>query len=132
MVLYRVMIYQDRKEAALGNTESEQIFTDCDFCPGKINAYYDSMSLLAFLMNPRYRIFHFGYWDRRTILSLNPFNRSLIRSNELLADGLKLEKGMRILDAGCGWGGTAIWLAENFGISVEGITLLLLSCRKFF
>ncbi len=89
----------------------------------KINEYYNSMSLLAFLMSPRYRIFHFGYWDAKTCMSINPFSKSLIRSNEVLADDLHLEAGMKLLDAGCGWGGSAIWLAEKYEVFVEGITL---------
>lgn len=42
---------------------------------------------------------------------------------DLICRKLKLEKGMRLLDIGCGWGGLARYAAENFGVSVVGITL---------
>src|SRR6185503_3061215 len=29
----------------------------------------------------------------------------------------------RILDAGCGWGGSSIWLAQRFGVRVHGINV---------
>ncbi len=74
-------------------------------------------------MSPRYRIFHCGYWDLYSLMSLNPYNKSLLRSTELLARDLQLEEGMKVLDAGCGWGGNAVWLAENYKVFVEGITL---------
>ncbi len=43
--------------------------------------------------------------------------------NERLADRLDLKAGDHVLDAGCGIGGSSIWLAENFGVRVTGITI---------
>lgn len=42
---------------------------------------------------------------------------------DLIARKLQLEKGMRVLDIGCGWGGFAKFIAENYAVSVVGITL---------
>ena len=42
---------------------------------------------------------------------------------ELVARKLRLERGMRVLDIGCGWGGTARYLAEEHGVEVVGITV---------
>jgi cyclopropane-fatty-acyl-phospholipid synthase len=36
---------------------------------------------------------------------------------------LQLAPGQRLLDIGCGWGGFAKYVAENFGVSVTGITI---------
>lgn len=36
---------------------------------------------------------------------------------------LRLEPGQELLDIGCGWGGLAIWAAQNYGVRVHGITL---------
>ncbi|MBL4870824.1 MAG: class I SAM-dependent methyltransferase [Robiginitomaculum sp.] len=40
-----------------------------------------------------------------------------------IAAKLDLKPGQRILDIGCGWGGTALYLAENFNVHVTGVTL---------
>ena len=40
-----------------------------------------------------------------------------------IAQKLLLQPGMRVLDIGCGWGGMALYLAENYGVHVTGVTL---------
>ncbi len=40
-----------------------------------------------------------------------------------IAAKLLLEPGQRVLDIGCGWGGMALTLAEEFGGDVTGVTL---------
>lgn len=42
---------------------------------------------------------------------------------ELVARKLGLQAGMRILDIGCGWGGSAKYMAEHHDVEVVGITL---------
>ena len=42
---------------------------------------------------------------------------------ELICKKLHLEKGQRVLDIGCGWGGLATYMAERYGVSVVGITV---------
>jgi len=40
-----------------------------------------------------------------------------------IATKLQIKPGMRVLDIGCGWGGTSITLARDFGANVVGVTL---------
>lgn len=41
----------------------------------------------------------------------------------LLAEKANIQKGSKILDVGCGIGGTSIYLAKNFGAHTTGITI---------
>ncbi|NNE59200.1 MAG: class I SAM-dependent methyltransferase [Hellea sp.] len=40
-----------------------------------------------------------------------------------IAAKLNLKPGDKVLDIGCGWGGKAIYIAQNFGCEVVGVTL---------
>lgn len=62
---------------------------------------------------------HWGYWDDQT----KNHAESLTNMCRALADLGEFKAGMRVLDAGCGVGGPAIWLAETFGVHVVGVTL---------
>lgn len=42
---------------------------------------------------------------------------------ELTCRKLLLSPGMRVLDIGCGWGGFAIYAAQNYGVEVTGVTV---------
>jgi tocopherol O-methyltransferase len=42
---------------------------------------------------------------------------------KLMAEKARIKKHARILDVGCGMGGSSIWLAENFGAVTTGITI---------
>ena len=45
------------------------------------------------------------------------------RKLEYLCRKLRLQRGERMLDIGCGWGGLVIHAAKNFGVQAHGITL---------
>ncbi len=62
---------------------------------------------------------HFGLWEPDT--KSGP--EALRRSSRTLVDGCDLGPECRILDAGCGLGGTAIALAETYGAHVTGLTI---------
>ena len=62
---------------------------------------------------------HFGLWGPDTAND----REALLRANEMLVDGCTLGPGRRVLDAGCGVGGTAITLAERHGVQVTGLTI---------
>jgi cyclopropane-fatty-acyl-phospholipid synthase len=42
---------------------------------------------------------------------------------DYLCRKLRLQRGERLLDLGCGWGGLAMYAAEHYGVHVLGVTL---------
>lgn len=62
---------------------------------------------------------HYGFWDKKTWT----FRQALQRTNEVLARIAKISTKDKVLDAGCGVGGSSIWLAKNIGCDVTGITI---------
>lgn len=59
-----------------------------------------------------------GYWRRAKDL-----DQAQVDKMDLIAQKLKLEPGMRVLDIGCGYGTLCKYLAENYGVSVVGVTI---------
>lgn len=62
---------------------------------------------------------HYGYWDEK----VQSFPASLIRMNEVMAEQANILPGEKVLDAGCGVGGSSIFLASVREAIVTGITL---------
>lgn len=62
---------------------------------------------------------HHGYWIRGD----ESKETAQIQMIEHLAQLANLRNGSRILDIGCGFGGTSIYLAEKYGASTTGITI---------
>ncbi|MCK6542559.1 methyltransferase domain-containing protein [bacterium] len=62
---------------------------------------------------------HYGYWDDK----VKSFSQSLQRMNEIMAEEAVISMGDRILDAGCGVGGSGIFLAKTLGCYTVGLTL---------
>ena len=62
---------------------------------------------------------HYGIWDKST----KTFAEALLNTSYQLAEIAEVSSGQRILDAGCGVGGSSFFLAEHFDARVTGITL---------
>jgi tocopherol O-methyltransferase len=83
---------------------------------GKVRQHYDRLSRL-------YRFFwgehlHHGLFERGE----SP-KRAQIQLMERLAARAAIPAGARVLDIGCGLGGSAFWLADQFGCDVTGMTI---------
>lgn len=83
--------------------------------------YYDSAEIdYKLIWNLRESLaLHFGYWDDK----VKNFQQALERENEILAEMAHIKSSDVVLDAGCGVGGSSIFLAKKFGCKVIGITL---------
>ncbi len=63
-------------------------------------------------------IYSCGYWRKAGTLA-----EAQTAKLDLIARKLGLQPGMRVLDIGCGWGGTARYLAEVYDVEVVGVTI---------
>lgn len=95
----------------LGGTKNKaeivQYYEECD------NAYRD-----AWGMDKNMQL-NLGLWKKGT----KNLRQALRNLNQEMAEKAELNENLRVLDAGCGVGGTAIYFAQNFGCQVVGITI---------
>src|ERR1700687_5264220 len=87
-----------------------------------IRKHYDRLSFL-------YRLFwgehlHHGYWEKDESVA-----RAQIQLMERLAERAGVPRGARVLDIGCGLGGSALWLADKLDCKVTGITISPVQAR---
>lgn len=95
---------------ALKNKHASEIAEYYRLCN---NAYRDAWGL------DRNMQLNLGLWKKGT----KNLSQALYHLNEEIAQYTELKKGDKVLDAGCGVGGTAIHLAKNYACEVIGITL---------
>jgi tocopherol O-methyltransferase len=62
---------------------------------------------------------HYGIWEK----GVRNFGQALENTNRIMAERSGIESSHRVLDAGCGIGGPALFLAHNIGCHVTGISL---------
>lgn len=84
----------------------------------ELQSYYDRAlgDYLRMWSNRENLAMHLGHWDERTQNHAD----SLMNMNRRMAELVAVRPGDRVLDAGCGAGGTALWLAEEYGVEVTG------------
>jgi tocopherol O-methyltransferase len=92
-----------------------------NFSNREIERYYDlsKSHYEKFWDLQRSRSLHYGYWDAGT----KTFHDALLNINKVLSQKAAIEKDDRVLDAGCGIGGSSVWLAKNIGCRATGISL---------
>lgn len=66
-----------------------------------------------------YQAAHFGIYDE----SATHHKAALLNTNRILADLSGVRPGMLVMDAGCGWGGSALWLAKERKARVTGVNI---------
>jgi|FEC22Drversion2_1045045.scaffolds.fasta_scaffold00718_16 tocopherol O-methyltransferase len=62
--------------------------------------------------------FHFGHYGP----GIREHAHALSNANQVLASVARIGAGDRVLDAGCGVGGSSLWLARHLAVDVVGIT----------
>ncbi|WP_116439231.1 class I SAM-dependent methyltransferase, partial [Klebsiella pneumoniae] len=80
--------------------------------------HYDLGNDLFTLMLDPYMQYSCGYWKEAQ--TLEQAQQAKLR---MICEKLQLKPGMTLLDIGCGWGGLAQFAAQNYGVSVHGVTI---------
>lgn len=80
--------------------------------------HYDVGNDLFSLMLDERMNYSCGYWRNAENL-----DQAQINKLDLICRKLHLRPGMNVLEIGCGWGGFAKYAAENYGVSVHGVTI---------
>jgi len=84
-----------------------------------ISFHYDvSNEFYALWLDPQL-VYSCAYFERPG-LDLEAAQLAKLR---LLCRKLRLRRGQRLLDLGCGWGALALYAAREYGVEVRGITL---------
>ena len=80
--------------------------------------YYNSFTNVVLRDPADLLSIHYGLWGPET----TTHREALVRANQTLVQGCELQPGHKVLDAGCGLGGSSIWLAQEFGVQAVGLT----------
>ena len=83
----------------------------------KIRKFYDLGSPLYFEVYGKH--IHDGYY----ITGKETKQEAQENLTRLLVEKARIQKGGKILDVGCGVGGSSIWMAENLGATTVGLTI---------
>jgi cyclopropane fatty-acyl-phospholipid synthase-like methyltransferase len=87
-----------------------------------IAQYYDYMLpfyKLLWHVDSESHALHYGFWYKGT----RTLKQALLNTNGFLAEKAQIRPDAKILDAGCGIGGSSIWIAKNLKANVVGLAL---------
>jgi tocopherol O-methyltransferase len=86
----------------------------------KVVDYYDQTQFdyRAVWQNSDNLAFHFGYYEP----GIQEHAHALNNANHVLARIARVQAGDHVLDAGCGVGGSSLWLAHHHDANMMGIT----------
>ncbi|MDH5404726.1 MAG: class I SAM-dependent methyltransferase [Candidatus Heimdallarchaeota archaeon] len=82
-----------------------------------VERYYEEQSIVYNFSSKN--SFHYGIWDSKTSNS----QQAQENLNRMYGSKLDLNNDDIVLDAGCGIGGPAVFMAENYGVDIIGITI---------
>jgi cyclopropane-fatty-acyl-phospholipid synthase len=81
--------------------------------------HYDAGNNFFEILLDKLMIYSCGYWCS----GASDLASAQIAKLNLIAAKLELKPGMKVLDIGCGWGGSAYHLAQTYGVKVVGVTI---------
>ena len=87
--------------------------------------YYDETQILYTLFWSQDAL-QYGFWDKNT----RNLSEAILNSNEFILNCLNINSRDFVLEAGCGIGGTSIFIAEKTGAKVTGITISDVQLKK--
>ena len=90
-----------------------------------IEKYYDENQVLYNLFWSQSAL-HYGFWNNNT----KNLSEAILNTNQFVLDCLEITSNDSVLDAGCGIGGSSIFIAEKSGAQVTGITLSDIQLKK--
>lgn len=74
----------------------------------------------------RHHAIHYGYYDKEH----TKHAQAIINLNRVLAEMAHIGKADHVLDAGCGIGGSVVWLVKNLGCRAMGISIVSRQIRR--
>jgi tocopherol O-methyltransferase len=83
----------------------------------KVRKFYDLGSPLYFEVYGKH--IHDGYY----ITGKETKQEAQENLTKILVEKARIKRGVKILDVGCGVGGSSIWMAENLGATTVGLTI---------
>ncbi len=88
----------------------------------EIRKHYDRLSRFYRMLWGEH--LHHGYWENGESIE-----RAQIKLMEELAGQARIPRRARVLDIGCGLGGSAFWLAKQYNCRVTGLTISPVQAR---